>query len=71
MSFRDIMRLRRGVTPSGLFGYNQLRGENGFTRMADTALKQSQTIVDAVVSAKTPQELVLSYILQRKCKIRY
>lgn len=44
--------------PTGLFGYDALKGDYGFKKMADDALLKSQRIVDAVVSADTDQELL-------------
>jgi intermediate peptidase len=46
-----------GQRPTGLFGYNLLKGDDGFKRMAEDALIRSNKIVAKVVAAKSDEEL--------------
>lgn len=58
MKFRDMHRKCLLPTPTGLFGYNILKGDDGFKKMADVALMKSDRIIEAVVAADTDQELL-------------
>jgi len=56
-AFQQFFALK-GTRPTGLFGYNLLRGSDGFKRMADDALTRSNIIVAKVLAAESDQELM-------------